>query len=392
MMLTHAAYDAMGGLHGAIADRAEVAIGVFLPGGEDALRRLFLQLVQPGVGTLDTRRRMAVGELGDLDGRIVAALVEARLLVAGLDPLSREQTLEIAHEALIRSWRRLRDWVAADRELLMWRQRVGAARAAWLHAGRDGGALLRGASLIEAEQWLETRGADLTGEEREFVAVGAQERVREEGVARRQRRRLILQLAAGLAVFAVLAAVASGFAFQQKAKADRQRADAIAAFGEADASRAAAADAATELSTARQETDQLEQQIGDAQAAKTAAEQQRDKTLADAKGALDALDAAQQSIDEAQAEQAAAEARLADTEQARADAQAQAELAQAERSAAQAAQQDAETKAQTAQTALQTTRTNINAVCPAMEDLSGQLLQGGVDLTALLVTIAAKCG
>jgi hypothetical protein len=130
MLLTHGAYDAMGGLAGAVAERAERSIARFLPSGEPALRRLFLMLVRPGQGTPDTRRRASFGEADELTEQMVAVLADARLVVVGYDPVNGDRTVEIAHEALIQSWHRLRDWVTADREFLVWRQRLGASR--WL--------------------------------------------------------------------------------------------------------------------------------------------------------------------------------------------------------------------------------------------------------------------
>ncbi len=81
---------------------------------QEAARHVFLQLVRPGENTADTRRRATFAELGDKVRPVVHALDDARLLVTGRDEATEEQTLEVAHEALIRHWRRLRSWLDQD--------------------------------------------------------------------------------------------------------------------------------------------------------------------------------------------------------------------------------------------------------------------------------------
>ena len=61
------------------------------------------------------------------------------LVVTGHDEAAREETVEVAHEALIRTWARLRRWLDADREFLLWRQRLRTDLAEWEHTERDEG-------------------------------------------------------------------------------------------------------------------------------------------------------------------------------------------------------------------------------------------------------------
>ena len=316
MELTHEAYDAMGGLEGAVAERAERAIVDFLPHGEAELRRLFLQLVRPGEGTLDTRRRATVGELDDTTQHMVAVLIEARLVVAGHDVVTGEQTLEIAHEALIQSWQRLRDWVDADREFLVWRERVTASLEGWRHADQDRGGLLRGGPLVEAERWLQSRGDDLTGEERTFIEASLEERRSEEQAALRARRRLVLQLLGGLVFFAVVAAIASGIALQQAQAADRERDDAIEAFGEAETSRAEAEAATQQAVEASEQVDQLATEVVDAETALAEAESSRDEAIIAATEPLELIAAAEAEVVQAEADLEAAREATANAESA----------------------------------------------------------------------------
>jgi signal transduction histidine kinase/KaiC/GvpD/RAD55 family RecA-like ATPase len=203
--LLHSSYDQMGTLRGAIAHRADSVVQK-LPHPEDDVRRLFLQLVRPGEGTGDTRRRAPLADVaaGTLD--VVKALADARLVVTGRDSVTGEETIEIAHEALIHNWAQLRKWLDEDREFLFWRHRLRSALAEWKPGGQDDGVLLRGSRLIEAESWLAGRAGDLTPAERDFIAESAAQREREEQ-ARRQQLYTIAEMQRKFALPLELAAI-----------------------------------------------------------------------------------------------------------------------------------------------------------------------------------------
>jgi hypothetical protein len=176
--LRHAAYEALGAVQGAIARRAEEMFARLTSLEQAATRRIFLQLVRPGEQTEDTRRRATFADVGEAVRPVVHQLADARLLVTGRDPISGEETIEVAHEALIGNWARLRQWLDDDREFLLWRQRLRVAVTEWQHTEPDEGALLRGARLAEAERWLAERADDLTPggnalPAREYSAPGA---------------------------------------------------------------------------------------------------------------------------------------------------------------------------------------------------------------------------
>ena len=84
---------------------------------------------------------------------VIDRLADARLLVTrgGEAGQAQEATVEVAHEALIRGWERLRRWMDEDRAFGLWREKLDAARRTWEEAEHDEGALLRGAPLAEAQ-------------------------------------------------------------------------------------------------------------------------------------------------------------------------------------------------------------------------------------------------
>ena len=177
--LTHEAYQAMGGVQGAMAQRAEELFGRLESADQAQLRRVFAHLVLPSEDNQDTRRRATFRELGGDAQRLVSQLADARLLVTSLDEAAGEETVEVAHEALISNWARLRGWLDEDREFLLWRQRLRLAVAEWERGGRDRGLLLRRTTLAEGEQWLSQRGQDLNPAEQGFIRASMAQRGRQ---------------------------------------------------------------------------------------------------------------------------------------------------------------------------------------------------------------------
>ncbi|XVS66821.1 XRE family transcriptional regulator [Actinosynnema sp. CA-299493] len=201
--LTLAGYEAAGGIQHAIAQTAERTYTSLERHQRALARQVFLRLTALGDGTEDTKRRLPRAELDhDVDVDVVLdRLAHARLLTLDRD------SVEIAHEALIRSWPRLRGWLAEDREGLRTMRRLTEAAATWESLGRDPDALYRGTRLDTAVEWTRRDGVRTSAQERDFLAESLQSRDRERLLAHRHTRRL-RQLVALLAVLLVLAGTA----------------------------------------------------------------------------------------------------------------------------------------------------------------------------------------
>jgi WD40 repeat protein/transcriptional regulator with XRE-family HTH domain len=147
-ILTLAAYEAAGGVHGSIAATAERAYGALPPAQARTARRLLLRLIAPGEGTPDTRRSATRAELDEWSDpelpTVIEQLAALRLLTIDGD------TVELAHEALIGCWPRLGQWIEEDRVRLCEHRRLSEAARAWLELGHDPGALYRGTRLDRA--------------------------------------------------------------------------------------------------------------------------------------------------------------------------------------------------------------------------------------------------
>ncbi len=136
--LTHNAYAHFNGVSGAIGKRADDAFNALKPAVQASLSEVFRELVEVDERGVATRRRAPLHKLqGSAEAKaLVDALTDARLLIAGRGE-ENDAVVEVAHEALFRSWPRLKDWiehVGADLRLL---DRVKAEAQAWVDAGKD---------------------------------------------------------------------------------------------------------------------------------------------------------------------------------------------------------------------------------------------------------------
>ena len=252
--LTVSAYEAIGGIEGGLARRAE-AVYAEGPSDQRALvRRLFTRLVAVGEGTGDTRRRVQRRELDGLTGSSTAvdSVLErfgaARLLTFDRDPQSRQPTVEIAHEALIATWDRLAAWIDEDRDGLVLIRNVGTAAQSWADSGRDNAELYRGARLESVAAWAAARPGALGSIESDFVAsseaLAAQESAERAARAAEQHRghRRFRRLTVAACCAAALALVAGSSAMVQSGRADDRRADALDAEADARGQAAVAAE------------------------------------------------------------------------------------------------------------------------------------------------------
>lgn len=232
------AYQDIGGTLGALAKRAEEVYRRFDDDSKRIARQIFLRLVTLGEGQEDTRRRILQTELSALgDSNAIQAVIDRfgryRLLTFDHDDVTRSATVEVAHEALIRQWERLRDWLDDSREDLRLERRLLHAANEWKHANRDKSYLLQGTRLQQFQEWSETTDLQLNKIESEFLSTSlearetrlAQEQARQEREAQLEKRTTqFLRLL--VAVFAVATMIAVGlsiFAFDQRNVANEQQ-------------------------------------------------------------------------------------------------------------------------------------------------------------------------
>src|SRR5262249_42895977 len=157
------------------AQHADEIYLAFSPEQQAIARRLMLRLTQPGEGTEDTRRRATLDELVTHPaeaGSVEAAVdvpVGARPLTIGGEEAREGRWVDVAHEALIRGWPRLRSWLEEDRSGLRLHRRLTEAAKEWQRLHRDADLLYRGSRLSDAQAFAERQGETLNALERDFL-------------------------------------------------------------------------------------------------------------------------------------------------------------------------------------------------------------------------------
>ncbi|HEV7896848.1 MAG TPA: hypothetical protein VGP31_03265 [Planosporangium sp.] len=221
--LTVAGYEAAGGIDHAIARTAEDVYTALDDAGRRTARQIFLRLTAIGEATEDTRRRVDRRELDDDPSiaMVLEKLTDARLITVDHD------SVQIAHEALLRCWPRLRDWLSVDRVGLRLHRQLTEATEVWLSLDHDPGALYRGNRLALARGWVIDNDAALTAREREFIETSLSAEASEQAADRRHTRRL-RQLVALLSALLLVAVASTVLAARARGTAAQQRDIAVA--------------------------------------------------------------------------------------------------------------------------------------------------------------------
>jgi hypothetical protein len=176
--LRYEEYKKFGGIEKAIATTADDVHGKLLPEEQKLMQNIFVRLTRLDIMDVkrDTRQRVVLRKLlpdgNDLEKTkgLVQRLAgeEARLLVTSMDEKTGEEEVEVAHEALIRYWPRLRGWLESDRENLLLRQMISQQVVEWQEKNDESYLLLRGSRLEKAKE-LSSQSGILNDQEIKYV-------------------------------------------------------------------------------------------------------------------------------------------------------------------------------------------------------------------------------
>ncbi len=232
--LTLDGYRAIGGVHGALAGRAEALYASLDAAGKQVCHQLFLRLVTIGEVGAETRRRVTREELAglaspDVLDEVLETYGRHRLLTFDREPATRAPTVEVAHEALLEAWDRLRRWIDDARDDLRMHRRLEAAVDEWRDSGGSDGYLLEGPRLSVFEEWADRSLLSLTTDERALLDASRDaadiradrersRRRREEQLAERSTTRLRALVVVSL-LAAVVATTLAAVAFGQRERA-----------------------------------------------------------------------------------------------------------------------------------------------------------------------------
>ena len=163
--LKFTAYSQLGGIGGTLNQRATEVYQSLNSQQQEAAQHIFLSLTALGEGTEDTRRRVLKQELvtakynEQLIDNVVQKLADEKLIVTRdkaetNSEIGKQVEVDVAHEALIRNWLMLRQWLEDNRDYLRQKRKLDAAAQEWLLSKKNEDYLLQGARLIEAESYL----------------------------------------------------------------------------------------------------------------------------------------------------------------------------------------------------------------------------------------------
>jgi tetratricopeptide (TPR) repeat protein len=212
-VLTVSGYTAAGGVRGAIAQTAETVFRQRLTREQQPIARMiFIKLAEMGEDSLDTRRRATFSELitrstdtTTIDA-VLSILTDARLVTTGTLEPGDTRVVEVAHEALIREWPTLRDWLNQNREGLILHRQLTEDTNDWIKLGRDPGALYRGVRLKQTLEWVKSNTDLISLTEQEFLDASQTIARKEVGQTQRlMRARWIQALLAGIVIVVILA-------------------------------------------------------------------------------------------------------------------------------------------------------------------------------------------
>jgi len=163
----------IGGVGGALAQKAEEIYQKLSEGDKNIARRAFLKLVEPG--TKNTRRRVNMKEIvaHHEDDRQIHSLLdkfadkEARLITLSENEQG-QTTVEITHEALLENWDTLKEWVLTHNEDLRFEHRLTEATRHWESANRVDGLLWDSPDFEQLQKFHERASQDMTMVQMDF--------------------------------------------------------------------------------------------------------------------------------------------------------------------------------------------------------------------------------
>ena len=222
-VLSHAAYDRIGGVRGALARQTEAILRDLTPAQSTVARELLVRMVVLGEGERDTKRPLAlaearkVGAPEDVDA-VIDRLATKRLMTAGDDEI------ELTHDSLLHEWPQLRSWIDERRDDIRTREALGREARRWMDARDDGteddSYLLSGHRLAAATAWAGRQPAVPT-HVLDFLAASATAATLRSRAAVTRRR---IVTAVAMATIVALAAISAFALFQWQQSSERRRA------------------------------------------------------------------------------------------------------------------------------------------------------------------------
>jgi WD40 repeat protein len=229
-VLTREAYEAVGGVAGALAQHAEATMDRIGPERQNVVREIFRNLMtaQGTRAVAEREELLSVCPERQAAEEVLRQLIDARLVTSyeleGREGEPSRHRVEVVHESLLKAWPRLVRWQAQDEEGAVLRDQLKQAAHLWEEKGRTSDLLWTGTAFQEFELWRERYAGALTALEEDFARAMAE---------RAQRQRRFRRLVAGSIVAAALVVAGVTGALWRRSEAARERARAEALRAEA---------------------------------------------------------------------------------------------------------------------------------------------------------------
>lgn len=212
--MTLEGYRACGGIRGAVTRSAERLYSGLGDEDRGAVRSIMVRLCPVDDDGRPERTRVALSVFDDPRSvRMVETLVRARLVTA------TEGQIEVAHEALARTWPRLRRWLGDDAVGRRIFKHLADAAQAWESLGRPESELYRGGRLEIAMDWRAAGRDRLSAVEAAFLDASADQAQRMQHDLTRRNRRLRALLSGVVAL--LVAALLTGFIAVENSRSAR---------------------------------------------------------------------------------------------------------------------------------------------------------------------------
>ena len=243
-ILRWADYESFNRLEGVIAHKADECLAL-LPQDRQTpcLNAVFGKLLSiSGGGNVPVRRtalyddlllnpyRISTTDPSELAGArtFVDSFIDARLLVA-TQAENGKRAVSVAHEALLRSWPRLKSWIASNREKLRIRNQIDRSQADWLANGKDPSLLLTAGLPLNLAEKLQKEAPELLSRDlEEYISAS----LNHDRARRRRKRYTIAAVIVGLSVLGIIATVTGILAARNARQAivERDRAENLVSF------------------------------------------------------------------------------------------------------------------------------------------------------------------
>ncbi|GAB05709.1 putative WD-40 repeat protein [Gordonia amarae NBRC 15530] len=215
--MTISGYRAAGGIARAVADTAEAAWSSIGEDDRDLARTLLMALVHVRADGAALRAPLDLATVGTRFGEDVSEIVDifaqARLITVS------DEVIMLIHDVVLTAWPRLRGWIIAGKDSLVWRQQLDVDTDAWVEADRHKSFLYTGArlelSLLQRDQVNKNYRNLLSADNDRFL---------DDAIDDRKHTRRLRSIAIGaVAVLAVVSMIAAGISIRQARDLEKQR-------------------------------------------------------------------------------------------------------------------------------------------------------------------------